>query len=89
MAVALNRRSVLITGCSPGGIGHSLAREFHRNGLRVFATARDARSIQDLEAGGIETLSLVVDDSASVKECYAEVERRLGEGGLDYLVNNA
>lgn len=66
-----------------------MAREFHRNGLRVFATARDAKAIEDLEAVGIETLSLVVDDNNSVKECYAEVERRLGEEGLDYLVNNA
>ncbi|BCR87063.1 uncharacterized protein ACHE_31050S [Aspergillus chevalieri] len=89
MAAADNRRSVLITGCSPGGIGNSLAREFHRNGLRVFATARDAKTIEELEALGIDTLSLVVDDEDSVRFCYEEVERRLGEKGLDYLVNNA
>ncbi|KAI9933407.1 hypothetical protein MW887_007880 [Aspergillus wentii] len=81
--------SVLITGCSLGGIGNSLAREFHRNGLRVFATARDAKTIEDLETLGIETLSLVVDDEESVRSCYVEVESRLGEKGLDYLVNNA
>lgn len=75
--------------CSPGGIGNSLAREFHRNGLRVFATARNATTIEDLRSLGIETLSLVVDDEHSVQSCYAEVERRLGEKGLDYLVNNA
>lgn len=75
--------------CSPGGIGNALAREFHRNGLRVFATARSSKHIEDLEALGIETLSLVVDDEESIKECYAEVERRIGDKGLDYLVNNA
>ncbi|EAW13337.1 SDR family oxidoreductase [Aspergillus clavatus NRRL 1] len=84
-----NRKSVLITGCSPGGIGNSLAREFHRNGLRVFATARDAKTIDDLAALGIETVDLVVDDEESVKSCYAEVDKRLGGKGLDYLVNNA
>lgn len=88
-AVADNRRSVLITGCSPGGIGHALAREFHRNGLRVFATARDAKALEDLEALGVEALNLVVDDEDSVRSCYAEAERRLGDKGLDYLVNNA
>ncbi|KAJ6080003.1 hypothetical protein N7467_009756 [Penicillium canescens] len=83
------RRSVLITGCSPGGIGNSLAREFHRNGLRVLATARDASSLSDLAELGIETLSLVVDDPENVKACFADVEKRLGDKGLDYLVNNA
>ncbi|KAL1988519.1 hypothetical protein VTN96DRAFT_8914 [Rasamsonia emersonii] len=89
VAAVDNRKSVLITGCSPGGIGNALAREFHRNGLRVFATARSSKHIEDLEALGIETLSLVVDDEESIKECYAEVERRIGDKGLDYLVNNA
>ncbi|KAJ5532161.1 hypothetical protein N7513_001455 [Penicillium frequentans] len=84
-----NRKSVLITGCSPGGIGNALAREFHRNGLRVLATARKAETISDLAGLGIETLSLVVDDLESVKACYADVETRLGDKGLDYLVNNA
>ena len=55
----------------------------------MFATARDAASIADLQDVGIETLSCVVDDEQSVQACYAEVERRVGERGLDYLVNNA
>ncbi|GAD94896.1 short chain dehydrogenase/reductase, putative [Paecilomyces variotii No. 5] len=87
--MADNRRSVLISGCSPGGIGHSLALEFHKNGLRVFATARNRETLTDLEAKGVETLSLVVDDEESVKACFEEVSRRVGEKGLDYLVNNA
>ncbi|KAF7712080.1 Short-chain dehydrogenase/reductase (SDR) family protein [Penicillium ucsense] len=83
------RKSVLITGCSPGGIGNSLAREFHQKGLRVFATARQAETISDLAELGIETLSLVVDDQESAKSCFADVQKRLGDKGLDYLVNNA
>ncbi|KAL2845315.1 hypothetical protein BJX68DRAFT_133808 [Aspergillus pseudodeflectus] len=84
-----SQKSVLITGCSPGGIGNALAREFHKHGLRVFATARDAESIRDLAALGVETLSLTVDDEESVQRCLAEVKERLGDKGLDYLVNNA
>ncbi|KAE8365685.1 hypothetical protein BDV27DRAFT_171450 [Aspergillus caelatus] len=83
------RSSILITACSPGGIGNALAREFHQQGLRVFATARDTGALQSLTDLGIETLSLVVDDERSVQSCYAEVRARLGEKGLDYLVNNA
>ena len=55
----------------------------------MFATARNATSISDLAEVGIETLSLVVDDSDSIKSCFAEVKTRLGDKGLDYLVNNA
>ncbi|KAJ5108797.1 Short-chain dehydrogenase ptmH [Penicillium angulare] len=83
------RKSILITGCSPGGIGNSLAREFQRQGLRVLATARKTETISDLSDLGIETLPLEVDNLESVKACYAEVETRLGDKGLDYLVNNA
>ncbi|KAH8700986.1 hypothetical protein BGW36DRAFT_375350 [Talaromyces proteolyticus] len=84
-----SRKSVLITGCSPGGIGHSLSHTFHKRGLRVFATARDRSKIADLEAVGIETLDLVVDDLQSVQACFTEIESRVGSKGLDYLVNNA
>ncbi|KAE8349810.1 hypothetical protein BDV28DRAFT_140433 [Aspergillus coremiiformis] len=83
------RKTVLITGCSPGGIGNALAREFHQQGLRVLATARDAGTLGDLAALSIETLSLVVDDPTSVQSCYVEVRKMLDDKGLDYLVNNA
>ncbi|OJJ55771.1 hypothetical protein ASPSYDRAFT_49002 [Aspergillus sydowii CBS 593.65] len=83
------RKSVLITGCASGGIGNALCREFQKHGLRVFATARDAKSLDDLAALGIETLSLTVDNENSVRLCFLEIERRLGDKGLDYLVNNA
>lgn len=64
-----------------------MAREFHSQGLRVFATARKAESIPELAAEGIETLSLVVDDAESVTTLFDDIELRTG-GRLDYLVNN-
>ncbi|KAH1311121.1 hypothetical protein KXX47_005934 [Aspergillus fumigatus] len=83
------RRTVLIIGCSPGGIGYSLCCAFKAKGLRVFATARRLEDLAGLKAKGIETLALTVDDAQSVLQCYAEIERRVGSRGLDYLVNNA
>ncbi|MCJ1431093.1 hypothetical protein MMC27_000443 [Xylographa pallens] len=82
-------KSILITGCSPGGIGHALARAFHARGLRVFATARKAETIADLAGIGIECLALTVDDDASVQACYEAVRQRVGAPGLNYLFNNA
>lgn len=76
--------------CTPGGIGNSLAREFHARGLRVFATARSKDSIEDLsEEFGIECLSLEVDSPESVEACFEEVKALVGNQGLNYLVNNA
>lgn len=83
------RRSVLITGCSPGGIGHSLALTFHAHSLRVFATARSTSSLSSLSTLGIETLPLTVDSESSIQSCLAEVTTRTNGRGLDYLVNNA
>ena len=81
-------KSVLITGCSPGGIGYSLAKEFNSKGLRVFATARKAETITDLENNGIETLSLEVTSEESIVALVKEVKSRTG-GKLDILVHNA
>jgi len=82
------RKTVLITGCSPGGIGHALAREFSSKGLRVLATARKAETISDLVPFGIETLSLEVDKPESVSAVKNQVKELTG-GRLDILVNNA
>ena len=87
--MSTTRTSVLITGCSPGGIGNALAREFHSRGLRVFATARKVETIVHLKELGIETLVLEVTQEESVERCKKEVERLTGEEGLGYLVNNA
>ncbi|KIW32913.1 uncharacterized protein PV07_04426 [Cladophialophora immunda] len=89
MAATDHRKSVLITGCSQGGIGHALALAFHARGLRVFATARTTGQIVDLAEKGIETLSLVVDDDDSILSCFRSVEQLTDGRGLDYLVNNA
>jgi 1-acylglycerone phosphate reductase len=84
----MSRKSVLITGCSKGGIGHSLALEWHRRGYKVFATARRLEVMGDLEAAGIECLRMDVTDPSSLQTVKAQVEKHTG-GTLDILVNNA
>ena len=85
MAAKDERKTVLITGCSPGGIGHALALSFHARGLRVFATARTARQISDLVEKGIETLPLVVDNDESILSSFRTIESLTEGRGLDYL----
>lgn len=81
-------RTVLITGCSQGGLGDFLAQAFHARGLTVFATARKIEKMAHLKALGIHTLTLDVLSSESIAACAAAVAAETG-GSLDLLVNNA
>lgn len=87
--------TVLITGCSLGGIGDHLARQFAKKGCTVFATARSLSKIEHLRELGCHIVQLDVTDEESLKACVGEV-RRITTGGdtgeegvIDILVNNA
>jgi NAD(P)-dependent dehydrogenase (short-subunit alcohol dehydrogenase family) len=81
-------KTVVITGCSEGGIGDALAQAFHRHGCRVFATARNLSKVQHLKESGIEVLELDVLSEESCKEA-AQVVQEATRGALDILVNNS
>ena len=81
-------KSVLITGCSKGGIRDTLAMEFHAKGARVFASARDLNKTKHLKAMGIETLSLDVTSPESIETAVTVICKAIG-GTLDILVNNS
>lgn len=72
-----------ITGCS-SGFGRAIAEAALAAGQRVIATARDVRSIADLEkAGRCEVMALDVTDAENVREAISAA------GPVDVLVNNA
>jgi NAD(P)-dependent dehydrogenase (short-subunit alcohol dehydrogenase family) len=80
------KRRWLITGVSTG-FGRILATEIVKRGGRVVGTVRNSEHVAALEAAGVSTVLLDVDDSARAAVAVAEAVRRLG--GLDILVNNA
>ena len=82
-------KSILITGCSKGGIGDGLAREFMSRGLRVFAAGRDPARLAHLHDLGITALILDVTDPASIATAAETVRHATDGRGLDVLVNNA
>ncbi|TFY81108.1 hypothetical protein EWM64_g2905 [Hericium alpestre] len=82
-------KSVLITGCSIGGIGHALAIEFASKGYRVFATVPDISTVRDLAGtAGLEVLVLDVTNVNVIRQTRDRVAEMTG-GKLDFLVNNA
>ncbi|KAK7956546.1 NAD(P)-binding protein [Apiospora aurea] len=80
--------TILITGCTPGGIGAALATTLHDAGHHVFATARDAAKLKPLADKGIMTLPLDISSSDSIASAVALVSAAAATG-LDILVNNA
>jgi NAD(P)-dependent dehydrogenase (short-subunit alcohol dehydrogenase family) len=72
--------SVLITGASKG-IGRAAAIEFAARGHRVIATARDPRTLDDLDVD--QRLALDVTDQGSVDAAVREA------GAIDILLSNA
>ena len=79
-------RAVLITGCSTG-IGRATAQRLAVAGHTVYATARRADAISDLEGSGCRTLALDVTDEASMQAAVEQVVAEQGAVGV--LVNNA
>lgn len=78
------KRSVLITGCSDGGMGAALAIAFQNAGLHVYATARDTSKMQSLNAiPGVELLQLDIQSESSIADCASKIS------SLDILINNA
>ncbi len=82
----MSERSILITGCS-SGIGRCVAEGLQERGYRVFATARKAKDVADLQTRGLESLQLDLDDSDSIHRAVDAVLERTG-GTLYALFNN-
>ncbi|VUC23253.1 unnamed protein product [Clonostachys rosea] len=80
--------SALVTGCTPGGIGHALISEYQRRGCYVIATARNPAVLEELTRQGFTAVRLDVTNQESIAQCKQEVEKLTG-GRLDILVNNA
>jgi NAD(P)-dependent dehydrogenase (short-subunit alcohol dehydrogenase family) len=79
-------RAVLVTGCS-SGIGHATALALVRAGFPVWASARKAGRLGELERAGCRVLELDVTDERSRAAAVRRVEAEHGAVGV--LVNNA
>lgn len=85
----MSTKSILVTGCSAGGIGDALALALARQGHHVFATARNPSKVPEAlsSLSTVTVLKLDVLSAESVTEA-AKAVTESGQG-LDVLVNNA
>ncbi|KAI0172926.1 NAD(P)-binding protein [Hypoxylon sp. FL1284] len=85
----MSSKSILVTGCSTGGIGAAIALNLARGGHNVFATARNTSKIPE-DLAGLPNAAVIELDIAS-EPSVTEAARLVAESGrgLDVLVNNA
>ncbi|KAI9068707.1 NAD-P-binding protein [Trametes sanguinea] len=81
------RELVLVTGCSDGGIGSELCKQYAAKGCKVYATARRIEAMSSLTHPNIVRARMDVTDEASIKAVVDEMIEK--EGRIDILVNNA
>ncbi|TVY83208.1 Short-chain dehydrogenase cctT [Lachnellula suecica] len=88
--MASSVKSVLITGCSAGGIGAALAEAFLGKGYHVFATVRNPSKISETLSTS-EHATILMLDVLSPESINAAVEnvKKETNGKLDVLVNNS
>lgn len=82
----LNRRKILITGCS-SGIGYYSAKQLHEDGHIVVAACRKNTDVERLIGEGLHSVQLDLDDSQSIADGIRDTLTITG-GELDVLVNN-
>ena len=83
----MNKKSVLITGCS-SGIGLHLAISLHKRDYDVVASARKIEDVENLRKKGLTAIQLDVSNSANIHETVNLVMQRTN-GKLYALINNA
>ncbi|KAN0098272.1 NAD(P)-binding protein [Hyaloscypha variabilis] len=85
----MSRGTVLITGCTKGSIGYSLAKEFAAQDYHVFATTRKIASMDDLSTiPNITVLPLDITSRESVLSAHSIISKQTG-GQLNILYHNA
>src|SRR5436190_22508136 len=83
------RRALLLTGASRG-IGHATVKRFSAAGWRGITCSRHAFPENcPWEAGPEDHIQVDLADLDSTTAAIAEIRRRLIDGQLDALVNNA
>ncbi len=83
MDLGISGKTALVLGASRG-LGAAIAASLAAEGVKVYAAARNADKIENLE--NVAPLTVDLSDKASVG---ALIEKLRAAGGVDILVNNS
>mgnify|MGYP002855491647 CR=1 FL=1 len=86
MTMGIEKKSILITGCS-SGIGYHAATHLHSQGWQVFAGCRKKEDVKGLKKEGLNSVLIDYSDETSIEAGLNEVLETT-EGRLDALFNN-
>jgi short-subunit dehydrogenase len=81
------KKTILITGCS-SGIGYDTAHHLHKNGYRVFASARKEEDVKRLQDEGLDTYLLDVTKPETITQTLKDILAQT-DGKLYAVFNNA
>ena len=85
----MKNKTVLITGCSPDGLGTALVHAYRARDYTVFAAVRNlAKATHLKEVHGVQIVLIDVTSQESITEAMNKIDQEAG-GKLDVLVNNA
>lgn len=85
----MQKKTVLITGCSTGSIGWALTKVFLEHDFHVFAGVRSHSKAKDLaELSNVDLIDLDVTVSETILKCKEQVAERT-DGKLDVLVSSS
>ncbi|GAB4222264.1 MAG: SDR family NAD(P)-dependent oxidoreductase [Francisella sp.] len=84
----IKTQTILITGCSHGGIGYATALHLKKLGHRVFASARKQEDVDKLRQEGFETYLIDVTNYKHIDDALEDILSKT-KGTLDIVFNNA
>jgi hypothetical protein len=84
----MKKQTILITGCSHGGIGYATAKHLQEIGHTVFASARQHNDVVLLTNEGFDTYLIDVNNEKQIDNALERILEKTG-GTLDAVFNNA
>lgn len=84
----MKKQTILITGCSHGGIGYATAKHLKKLGHTVFASARQPDDVEKLKNEGFDTYLIDVKNEQQINNALDDILIKTNHQ-LDAVFNNA